>query len=58
MTDILNTLKIERVYKAGYLANRQMVRPECASGDCETRRILRDLESKKCNVSTAESHPQ
>ena len=46
MTDILNTLKIERVYKAGYLANRQMVRPECASGDCETRRILRDLESK------------
>ena len=58
MTDILNTLKIDRVYKAGYLANRQMVRPECASGDCETRRILRDLEAKKCNVSTAEPHTQ
>ncbi len=58
MTDILNTLKIDRVYKAGYLANRQMVRPECASGDCETRRILRDLEAKKCNVTTAEPHTQ
>jgi imidazolonepropionase-like amidohydrolase len=58
MTEILNTLKIDRVYKAGYLANRQMVRPECASGDCETRRVLRDLEAKKCNVSPAEPHTQ
>lgn len=56
MTDILNTLKIDRVYKAGYLANRQMVRPECASGYCATRRILRDLEAKKCIVTTAEPH--
>jgi adenine deaminase len=43
MTEILNTLKIERVYKAGRLANRQMVRPECATGDCETRHILHSL---------------
>lgn len=50
MNDILNTLKIERVYKAGYLANRQMVRPECASGDCESRRLLRELEAARCDV--------
>jgi hypothetical protein len=45
---MLNTLKIDRVFKAGYAANRQMVRPECASGDCETRWILRALEGKGC----------
>ncbi len=50
MKDILNTLKIERVYKAGYLANRQMVRPECASGDCESRRLFRELETARCDV--------
>lgn len=50
MKDILNTLKIERVYKAGYLANRQMVRPECASGDCESRRLFRELEAARCDV--------
>lgn len=49
MKDILNTLKIERVYKAGYLANRQMVRPECASGDCESRHLLRTLEAGRCD---------
>ena len=48
MADMLNTLKIDRVFKAGYAANRQMVRPECASGDCETRWILRALETKGC----------
>jgi hypothetical protein len=52
MKDILNTLRIERVYKAGYQANRQMVRPECASGDCESRRLLRDLEAARCDAST------
>jgi imidazolonepropionase-like amidohydrolase len=51
MKDILNTLKIERVYKAGYVANRQMVRPECASGDCESRRLFRDLEAARCDAS-------
>lgn len=56
MTEILNTLKIERVFKAGYLANRQMVRPECASGDCETRRILHALEGRECNPTTAQPH--
>ena len=56
VTDILNTLKIERVYKAGYLANRQMVRPECATGDCETRRILHSLQGRQCSPGTAESH--
>lgn len=55
MTEILNTLKIERVYKAGYLANRQMVRPECATGDCETRHILHSFEARECNRSTSES---
>jgi hypothetical protein len=54
MTNILNTLKIERVYKAGYVANRQMIRPECASGDCETRHILHELEAKKCSRATSE----
>ena len=48
MTDILNTLKIDRVFKAGYVANRQMVRPECSSGDCETRWLLRGLEAGSC----------
>jgi imidazolonepropionase-like amidohydrolase len=48
MVDMLNTLKIERVFKAGYTANRQMVRPECASGDCETRKILRAVEARSC----------
>jgi hypothetical protein len=46
----LNTLKIDRVFKAGYIANRQMVRPDCASGDCESRRILHNLEAKPCQV--------
>lgn len=55
VTDILNTLKIERVYKAGYLANRQMVRPECATGDCETRRILHSFQGRQCSPGTAES---
>jgi Amidohydrolase family len=50
MVEMLNTLKIERVFKAGYVANRQMVRPECTSRDCETRRILHDLEAKPCQV--------
>lgn len=45
---ILNTLKIDRVFKAGYLANRQMVRPECAKGDCESRRVVRELEAGPC----------
>jgi hypothetical protein len=39
------------VYKAGYLANRQMVRPECASGDCESRRLLRALEAQQCEAA-------
>jgi adenine deaminase len=51
MADILNTLTIEHVYKAGYLANRQRVRPECASGDCESRRLLRTLESAPCKAA-------
>lgn len=55
LASMLNTLKIERVYKAGYLANRQAVRPECSSGDCETRRILRTLESANCVPSAEES---
>jgi len=48
LVDMLNTLKIDRVFKAGYVANRQMVRPECASGDCETRRIVHNLEAQVC----------
>jgi hypothetical protein len=48
IADMLNTLKIDRVFKAGYVANRQMVRPECASGTCETRRILHELQAKAC----------
>ena len=56
MTEILNTLKIERVYKAGYLANRQMVRPECATGDCETRHILHSLAWRQCSRDTSEAH--
>jgi hypothetical protein len=48
MVDMLNTLKIERVIKAGYTANRQMIRPECATGDCETRQILGTIEAKNC----------
>jgi imidazolonepropionase-like amidohydrolase len=50
MVEMLNTLKIDRVFKAGYIANRQMVRPDCASGDCESRRILHNLEAKPCQV--------
>jgi imidazolonepropionase-like amidohydrolase len=48
MVEVLNTLKIDRVFKAGYLANRQMIRPECAAGDCETRQILHGLQAKGC----------
>jgi adenine deaminase len=48
LDQILNTLKIDRVFKAGYLANRQMVRPECANGDCESRRVVRELEARPC----------
>jgi imidazolonepropionase-like amidohydrolase len=48
LVEMLNTLKIDRVFKAGYVANRQMVRPECASGDCETRRIVHNLEAQVC----------
>jgi len=48
MVEVLNTLKIDRVFKAGYLANRQMIRPECAAGDCETRQILHGLQAKAC----------
>ena len=50
LDQILNTLKIDRVFKAGYLANRQMVRPECARGDCESRRVARELEASPCVV--------
>ena len=46
--DILNTLKIERVFKAGYRANRQKVRPECNGADCDTRQILRRHEGLPC----------
>lgn len=53
MVEMLNTLKIDRVFKAGYIANRQMVRPDCASGDCESRRILHNLEAKPCQVPAA-----
>jgi imidazolonepropionase-like amidohydrolase len=53
MVEMLNTLKIDRVFKAGYIANRQMVRPDCASGDCESRRILHNLEVKPCQVPAA-----
>ncbi len=49
MKNILNTLKIERVWKAGFVANRQMIRPECASGDCRSTQIIRELEAKSCN---------
>lgn len=46
--DIHNTLKIERVWKAGYVANRQMVRPECVSASCASRRAIRAVEAEGC----------
>jgi imidazolonepropionase-like amidohydrolase len=55
MEQMLNTLRIDSVFKAGYLANRQMVRPECASGDCESRRIVRKLEAQPCAAPASSS---
>ncbi len=48
LQNMLNTLKIDRVFKGGYNANRQMVRPECASGNCDSRQILRSVEAQSC----------
>ncbi len=43
MKNILNTLKIEKIWKAGFLFDRQMVRPECESGDGPSRKIIREM---------------
>ncbi len=43
LINILNTLKIEKIWKAGFLFDRKMVRPECADGNGPTRKIIREL---------------
>ncbi len=49
MKDILNTLKIVRVWKAGYQGRREMVRPECAKlENCPSQEIIKKAQAMPC----------